>query len=304
MRLQLFNDIMVFLKVVEMTSFSKAAKALNVSKSIVSKNVTRLEQRLKVQLLQRSTRSLALTEAGRLLYDQCINIDRDLHEAELALSSLQEDPQGQLRVSCSAGFATWHMTEAIADFLPLYPDIKVELEIGEQTFDLIKKHVDCAIRIGKLPDSNLVARRLTTRAMRVCGSPEYFKQHGVPKTPRDLDEHNCLLYKGSPTGHSWVFQKGKEQIKVPIKGSFVSNNSQVLERAAVAGMGLVMLPGFLMIKDVKNGRLKSVLEDYLPSTIDINVVYPQTRYLAPKVRVFIDFLLERFSDSAYWEIES
>lgn len=304
MQLKMFSDIMVFLKVIEQQSFSGAARSLNISKSIVSKNVARLEKQLGVQLLVRNTRRLAMTEAGRLLFEHCSEVEHHLKQAEHAISHVQEKPQGLLRVGASAGFATWHLGPAIVEFLSQYPEIDVQIEIGGRDEDLIKHNLDLAIRIGDLPDSNLIARKLTARPMRVCASPEYLKRHGVPKHPRDLANHNCLLYIGSPTGEEWHFTKKGESLRIPIKGNFSSTNSQVLEKAAVSGLGIVMLPGYLMIQDQQAGRLVGLLEDYLPPAINIHVVYPHTRYVPPKVRVFIDFLTKRFQNKAYWSVNS
>lgn len=303
MKLKFINDIMVFLKVVEHHSVTAAARELNVSKSNVSKYLARLEETLGTQLLRRSTRKISLTEAGRMLYQQCSNIERDLKEAEAAVTHMQGAPTGSLRVAAPAGFSTHHLTPAINDFLKTYDDIKVEVCIGKQDEELIGHHIDLAIRMGKLPDSSLIARKLASRPMRVCASPEYLAKHGTPKHPRELANHNCLIYQGSPTGDEWHFAKGGENLHLPIKGNFICDNSQSLEQAAIEGLGIVMLPGYMMINDVKSGRLVSILQEFLPATIDIQVVYPQMRYVPPKVRVFIDFLLQRFQPN-YWQVDN
>ncbi len=303
MRLKLLNDMMIFVKVVDNSSFTAAADKLGISKSVVSKHIARLEKTLSAQLLQRSTRSLTLTEAGRSLYERCLSISRDVEEAELAVSYTQEKPRGTLRVTSAVSFGHQHLASAIADFLVLHPEMNVEMLLSNYYEDMIGHGLDLSIRVGELEDSSLIARRLAVLCMRVCASPTYLKKHGTPKHPQDLLEHNCLLYEGSPTGKEWHFEHNKETIRIPIKYNFASNSSQALEQAAAAGLGIAYLPGYMMTQDVKNGNLITLLEDYCPPNIPIHAVYPHTRHLAPKVRVFIDFLVERYQANTYWAFE-
>jgi len=300
MKLKLLNDMMIYVKVVEQGSFTGAANALDISKSVVSKHVARLEKTLEAQLLKRSTRNLSMTDAGRALFERCMSISRDIEEAELAVSYTHQEPTGTLRISAPFSFGHLHLSAAISDFLELHPKLKVHIELGMPEIDMIAQGVDLAIRIGEQPDSTLIARRLSMRPMRVCASPDYLEKHGTPKHPNELAEHHCLLYQGSPTGNEWHFQHNDELIRIPIRARFSSNSSQALEKAAVSGLGIVMLPGYMMTQDIKNGRLISLLQEYCPATIGIFAVYPHTRHLAPKVRSFIDFLQDRFSEDEYW----
>jgi DNA-binding transcriptional LysR family regulator len=300
MKPQLLVDLILFITIVEQKSFTSAAEHFGMTKSVVSKHITRLEKSLGVQLLRRSTRKLSLTEAGQALYERCAHIKADLEEAEQAALNTHVKPSGTLRISSTFGFGHLHLVPAIAEFMRLYPEIKVELFLGGHYEDLIENGLDVGIRIGKLPDSNLIARKLTIRHMRACASPDYINRQGQPTSPEDLYQHNCLLYLNSPTGDEWHFHSSKEKIKIKINSNFASNSSQSLEAAAVAGIGIVLLPGYMMTKHIKQGKLISLLDDYCPANIEIHAVYPATRHLAAKVRIFIDFLAERFQSTGYW----
>jgi DNA-binding transcriptional LysR family regulator len=300
MKPQLLVDLILFIAIVEQKSFTSAATHFGMTKSVVSKHITRLEKNLGIQLLRRSTRKLSLTEAGQALYQRCAHIKTDLEEAEQAALNTHGIPTGTLRVNCTFSFGHLHLVPAIADFMARYPDIKVELFLGGHYDDLIENGLDLGIRTGKLADSNLIARRLTVRPMRVCASPDYLEKHGKPTTPADLYQHNCLLYLNSPTGDEWHFDTPEEEVRIKIKTNFSSNSSQSLEAAAVAGIGIVLLPGYMMSKHVKKGKLISLLDEYCPANIGIHAVYPATRHLATKVRVFVDFLAERFQSEEYW----
>lgn len=300
MKPQLLVDLILFIAIVEQKSFTSAAKHFGMTKSVASKHITRLEKRLGVQLLRRSTRKLSLTEAGQALYERCAHIKNDLEEAEQAALNTHGKPSGTLRINSTFGFSHLHLVPAIADFMSTYPDIKVELFLGSHYNDLIENGLDLGIRIGKLADSNLIARRLTIRNMRVCASPNYLARHGKPQQPDDLYQHNCLLYLNSPTGDEWHFDGPKGLSRIKIKTRFASNSSQSLEAAAVAGIGIVLLPGYMMNKHIKQGKLISLLDDYCPANIGIHAVYPATRHLAMKVRIFVDFLVDRFQREEYW----
>lgn len=302
MKPQLLVDLILFITIVEKQSFTGAAKEFGMTKSIVSKHFSRLEKSLGVQLLRRSTRKLSLTEAGQMLYERCQHIKGDLEEAEQAALNTHENPRGILRVGSTFSFGHLHLIPAIAEFMQKYPDLKVELLLGDYYENLIEHGLDLGVRVGKLPDSNLISRPLTTRYMRVCASPAYLKKHGTPKKPEDLYEHNCLLYLNSPTGNEWHFEGPKGKARIKINSNFASNNSQSLETAAVEGIGIVLLPGYMMTKHIQKGKLVNLLEGYCPQNIGINAVYPATRHLASKVRLFIDFLVQRFENESYWAI--
>lgn len=302
MKPQLLIDLILFVTIVEKKSFTAAAKEFGMTKSIVSKHFSRLEKSLGVQLLRRSTRKLSLTEAGQTIYERCAHIKADLEEAEQAALNTHQSPRGTLRVGSTFSFGHLHLVPAIADFMQAYPDIKIELLLGGHYDNLIEHGLDLSVRVGKLPDSNLISRCLTVRYMRVCASPDYLTKHGTPETPEDLQHHNCLLYLNSPTGDEWHLEGKRGKSRIKIKSNFASDNSQSLEAAAVAGIGIVLLPGYMMTKHIQKGKLINLLEGYCPANIGIHAVYPATRHLASKVRVFIDFLVKRFENEAYWAV--
>jgi DNA-binding transcriptional LysR family regulator len=296
----LLADMMLFLAVVEQKSFTAAAKQFGITKSVVSKRITRLEKALGVQLLFRSTRKLSLSDVGETLFQRCQKIKEDLHEVEQVIKATHAEPQGRLRVATPASFARLHLVSAVADFMRQYSQVEVEILHGGAYEDLVEHGTDCAIRIGHLPDSSLLAKRLTVRKMRVCAAPAYLEKHGVPKTPDDLVQHNCLTHKNSPTGNEWHFLCGRKQQRVQVTGNFSAGSSQVLEKAAVDGIGIVMLPGYMMTKDIQSGNLQRLLEDYCQDEIGIYAVFNQSKHIAPKLRAFIDFLYQRFADEGYW----
>jgi len=301
MEANLLNDMMLFAKVVDCKSFSKAAKQLKLSNSVVSKRITRLEQVLGVRLLNRTTRKLSLTEAGTVFYERCSRISEEVDDAKLAVAYTHKTPQGWIRVNAPFSFGYSHMAPAVAEFMSKYPKVKVDLHLSIHPMDLIEEGFDLGIRIGELEDSSLIARRLTDRRMRLCGSPSYLKQHGVPQTPDELANHNCLMYEHFARGEEWHFNVNGKDKEIKVKGNLMSNNGRALIEAAVSGLGLVFLPGFMVTPQIKVGTLISILNDYCPHGIGIHAVYPHNRYLATKVRSFIDFLIEKFSDDAYWE---
>lgn len=300
MQSTLLSDMMLFLAVVEKKSFTAAAKQFNITKSVVSKRITRLEKTLGVQLLYRSTRKLSLSEVGETLYQRCLKIKEDLYEAEQVIKATHAEPQGRLRISAPNSFSRLHLIPAIADFMKLYPKVDIEIVYGTVYDDLIEYGIDCAIKIGELPDSSLIAKLLTVRKMRVCASPEYLEKYGTPQTPEDLAKHNCLTHKNSPTGNEWHFLKGRKDQQVQVSGNFSAGSSQILEKAAVDGIGIVMLPGYMMTKDIQSGNLIRLLEDYCQDQIGIYAVFNQSKHIAPKLRSFVDFLHERFSAEDYW----
>lgn len=296
----LLDDLMLFLTVVDTKSFTAAAEQWNVTKSVVSKRISRLENQVGVQLLFRSTRKLSLSETGERLYEHCLRIKKELLEAENTLSQHQAEPQGVLRVNAPTSFADLHLVPAVAAFMRAYPEVEVELMLGTLYEDLIESGIDCAIRIGEQPDSNLRAKTLAKRRMRVCASPDYLAKRPAPQTPDELVEHNCLVHRHSPSASTWHFEyKGKE-MKVQVDGNFCATSGRALESAAVNGLGIIMLPGYMLTQDIKDKKLVDVLEEYCPVNIGIYALYPNTAHLSPKVRVFIDFLADYFGNEAYW----
>lgn len=291
----------VFARVVETKSFSAAARDLGVSKSVISKQVTRLEKSVGARLLNRTTRNMSLTEAGSVLYEHCARIMEELEEARLAVSRLHSEPRGILRISASVAFGTLHIAPALPAFLASHPDLTIDMAITDRYVDLADEGYDVAVRIAKDPGQNLVARKLAAVKRRICATPEYFARHGIPVTPHDLKRHNCLTYTYFNPQDPWRLQGPEGNISLAVSGNLRLNDDQALSEAVLGGLGVALLPTFIIGKDLQAGRLQSVLSDYVPLERHIYAVYLSHRHLSPKVRAFIDFLLDRFGPEPYWD---
>lgn len=295
------EDLFTFVIVVDQRSFTKAAQELGITHSVVSKRINRLEKELGARLLQRSTRRLALTEVGQAFYQRGLQIKKDLDEAVLEISASHEKPHGTLRINAPMSFGQLHLIPAVADFIKLYPDIKIELLLGRQYANLLEEGLDLAIQISELPDSSLFAQRLALRSTLICASPQYLREHGTPSTPQELTQHNCLLYQQRESFSSWRFvdAQGKD-LFIKVSGNLIVNSSQALTRAAIAGLGIARLPGYLVNQELIDGSLVAILNEHCPHDIGIYAIYPHHRYLATKVKLFVNFLMERFGKERYW----
>lgn len=292
----------VFARVVEAGSFSRAADALGMSKSAVSKQVARLEDRLGARLLNRTTRQLSLTEAGTAFYSGCRQLVADAESAEAAVSHLAQAPRGTLHVNAPMTFGQQHVAPALPEFMARYPDLGVDLQLNDRTVDLVDEGFDVAIRIGELADSSLIAKRLAPFRRLLVAAPDYLDRHGRPEHPHDLKAHACLIYSYLAVGRSWPFRGAEGTIRVPVGGRLEANNGDVLLVAARNGMGIAQLPTFICGDDVRAGRLETVLDAWPDaSNTGVYAVYPASRTVLPKVRVFIDFLRERFGPAPYWD---
>ena len=291
----------IFACVVETKSFSEAARKLGLSKSLVSKEITRLEKNLGSRLLNRTTRAMSLTEAGALFYDHCARIVEELEQAKLAVGHFNSAPRGLLRISASVAFGTLHIAPALPDFLARYPEVRIDMVIGDRFVDLADEGFDVAVRITREPAPNLVARRLAPVNRKIVATPGYFERHGVPTVPEDLARHNCLTYTHiSPLGN-WVLRGPRGDIAVPTAGNLRLNDDEALSAAVLGGLGVALLPTFIIGRDLHEGRLQAVMSDYVPSERHIHAIYLPNRHLPAKVRAFIDFLLERFAPHPYWD---
>ncbi len=296
------TDIAVFVKVVDSGSFTAAAQQLKMSKSVVSKYVTRLENRLEARLLNRTTRRLSLTEVGRAFYARSQRGLQELEEANAEVLRLQGAPRGTLRLNTPMSFGILHIAPALPDFLSRYSELSVDMNMDDRKVDLVEEGFDLAVRISDLPDSSLVARRLGPCRHVVCAAPEYLQRHGIPRTPKDLREHNTITYRYQASPNQWHFLTAEGgHISVPVSGSIQMNNSLALRETLLRGIGITLTPTFVVGADIKAGRLQSVLSNYHTQTLSIYIVYPQRRHLSPKVRAFIDFMAGRISGSPYWE---
>lgn len=300
--MQNLTDIAVFVKVVELASFTAAAEALDMSQPVVSKAVTRLEEKLGARLLNRTTRRLSLTEAGSELYRRSVRALTEIENAEHEVARFQTEPRGTLRVSAPMSFSILHLGPAVQKFLERFPGVSVELSLDDRQVDLVEEGFDVAIRIGKLQDSNLVARKIAPCRQLLCAAPAYLARRGTPEMPEDLLEHDCILYSLTSTPREWRFTgpDGASHV-VPVNGPLHSNNGLVNRAASVAGGGIVLLPTFYLGDQLRSGELKPILCKFTPQDLAVYAVYPERRNLMPKVRAFVDFLAATFGPQPPWE---
>lgn len=296
------TDIVVFVRVVDDGSFTRAAERLKLSRSVVSKYVTRLEGRLGARLLNRTTRRLSLTEAGRIFYERSRRGLQDIEEAEAEVSRLQEKPRGVLRINSPMSFGILHIAPALPEFLAQHPEVSVEMNLDDRVVDVIEEGFDVSIRIAEMPDSSLIARRLAPCRHVIVAAPAYLEKHGTPRTPEDLRDHNIISFSYQASAYDWHFiSPDNKQISVPVSGSMQANNSLALREALLRGVGITRTPTFVVGKDVQDGHLLSILGNYRTLEVSIYLVYPQRRHLSPKVRAFVDFMADRISEPPYWD---
>ena len=287
----------VFAKVAETKSFSTAAERLGLSKSAVSKHVTRLERALKARLLNRTTRRLSLTEVGATFYEHCARMLAEAEAAELAVSRLYAAPRGVVRITSPAAFGNVQVAPAIPDLIARYPELTVQIVMNDRPVDLVEEGYDVAIRVTDQPPPGVVARKLMTVRWIVCAAPAYLLEHGTPRTPQELKEHNCLFYSFLESSIEWRFHSRQGDSKVRVAGNFTANNSEAIREVALKGAGIALLPSFLVNPDLADGRLKQVLAGHEVAGAvgnDVYALFLPTRYLSPKVRAFVDFFVERF----------
>jgi DNA-binding transcriptional LysR family regulator len=296
------NHLLTFARVVQSGSFAAAAERLGIAPSVASKHVAKLERALGARLLQRSTRKLSLTEAGRAYYEHCARIVEELEQSRAAVASLQAEPGGKLRVTCINSFAGWVIAPMLPAFFARYPKIELEIVTSDRMIDLAEEGFDLALRITGAPQPNLVARRITAVRFVVVGSPDYFARHGTPQTPADLARHNCLGFPLSVADHVWRFARGDEQLVVPVNGSLSINNVDALRYNTLAGVGVALLPTYAVGKYLRDGRLVAPLADWRGfNESTLYAAYLPNRYGSPKLRAFVDFLVETIGDPPYWD---
>ena len=295
-RLSSLPALVLFARIVQHGSLSGAAKNSGLSRSAVSKQLTALEQKLGVRLLQRSTRNVKLTEAGNLILGEAKRMLEAFESIETLSEELQGEVRGHLKVSCSIGIGRVHLIPLIKQFQELYPELHVQLLLEDRLVDLIDEQIDVSIRLGELPDSSLIAVRLGKMTWTVCASPDYLSTHGTPKVPTDLLQHNCLYYSNSQGSfNDWLFQGPNGEESISINGTFSINDSTALVQAAEEGQGILWIDKNSLGNALEKGRLVQVLEEYsLGSGYPIYALYPARKHLSVKSRVFVDFLKEYF----------
>lgn len=280
----------VFVRVAKAGSFAGGARELGISRAMATKHIMQLEGSLGTRLFNRTTRSLSLTDVGGSYLERCQQVLLDVEEMESAVTHLQTEPRGVLKVSAPPVIGASHITRAIAQFLKLHPDLTVDLILQSSPGDLIDEGIDVAIYLGMLDDTSMVARKLASSSMVVCGSPDYLARRGVPKTPEDLLEHSCLVNWASSPRNKWLFKSDSGHTVITVSGRMQANVADAIRVAAIDGLGLVMLASYVVGRDIEKGKLRAVLENYTLPPLDIHAVYPHRKYLSAKVRRFLDFL--------------
>jgi DNA-binding transcriptional LysR family regulator len=290
----------VFSAVAKNNSFSDAAKKLSISKAMASKHVQNLESSLGVRLFNRTTRKLNLTDVGSAYYDKVDGILSDIDETELAITQLNSEPRGKLRIMAQPSFGAFHLSRALSVYLRKYPDVTTEIELSNRMPDLVEDGIDLAFHVGELDDSAFVARKITSARRVVCASPYYLKQNGTPQTPNDLAKHNCMIYAPREALNEWDFIHNKEKIKTKIAGDIQCNDGDALRIAAIQGCGIAQLPTYMVGLDIQSGRLNALLEEYEPEKLPVYAIYNHRKYLSAKIQTFVDYMYELYQPEAYW----
>jgi len=295
--------IRAFSRVVEEGSFAAAARSLGVTRSAVSKCVRALEEELGAQLFQRSTRKVSPTETGLAFNERCLIVLAELDAAFRAVSRLQGDVRGRLRINAPMSLGTLHLSRVVADFMAKFQKLQVEVVLNDRFVDPIEEGFDVTIRVARprYPTS-LATRQIVPVRRVICASPEYLEESGEPGHPRELSRHRCLHYGHLETGSTWALSGPDGDVSTRIHCAMSSNNGEVLKDAALAGHGLALLPTFIVGPDLQAGRLRTVLCEYRPPDVWLCAVYPRHRHLSVKVQSFVDYLAQRFTDPPYWDL--
>ncbi|MBV1870298.1 MAG: LysR family transcriptional regulator [Gammaproteobacteria bacterium] len=285
--------IETFSAVVESGSFTAAAEALGVSRPVVSKQVSLLEQHLGVQLLHRTTRRLHLTHAGEVFASYSHRIMSDVREAEQSVLPLQHELQGRLRISAPESLAMSLLPDVLLRFQQQFPKIELDIRVSGRLVNLVEEGIDVALRVGKQEDSSLIERLLMPCGLHACASPEYLEKHGKPEHPNELETHNCLIYSQRPNPDTWLFSDDQGiDTRIKVNGNLRSNMAKILMDAAQNGNGIFIGPTFMIASALKEGRLEAVLDRYTPMTTGLYVVYPKSKLVSAKVRSFVNFAAE------------
>lgn len=300
--MNLASQMLLFATVVEAGSFSAAARTLDHSPSAVSRQITYLEDRLGVRLVNRSKQGLSLTHEGRLFYERCAEVAARISEAENMVTSMGETPKGVLRVVATVAFAKAQVMPVLPGFLERYPEVELSLELTDRRIDLAAEGIDAAIRFTEqIDDQSVIARRLSSNRRIICASPRYIERHGAPEHTDDLNRHNCLRLSTVTRWNDWHLDRRDGSGPILLRGNFEANSADGIYHATLAGVGIARLSTYLVGDDIRNGRLVHLLPDYSDEESDIFVIYSEKRNLAPKVRAFIDYLADHFGNIPPWE---
>jgi DNA-binding transcriptional LysR family regulator len=294
-----YQEIKVFTTVAECGSFVAASDALGLSKAAVSRYVSDLERRLGARLMHRTTRKLSLTPEGEIFLARCRVILESIEESEEEISSRGLNASGTLRVTAPVSFGIRHLAPLWSDFLKAYPEVKVDLELSDRVVNLVEEGFDLAIRIGQLNDSTLVCRQLTSTRLVLCASPDYLKRHGTPNHPAELTEHETFSYSLLSTGHTWRFDGPEGRVDARVSPRMTSNNGDTGVEVCVRGGGIHLWPSFLVEEQLRKGELVEILPAFKASIFGVYAVYPSKKYVSPKVRALVDFLLHKLSSKRW-----
>ncbi|KQQ60188.1 LysR family transcriptional regulator [Pseudomonas sp. Leaf127] len=302
MELHNLNDIAAFVSSVNAGSFTAAAKQLGLTRSAVGKSIVRLEARLQVRLLNRTTRSLSMTDDGQVLYDRCVGVLQDLDEVEEALAFRRATPSGRLRISLPVALGRLHILQHVESCLREWPSLSIDIVFSDRLVDLIDEGFDLAIRIGPpREDSRLLTRTVAYQQMISCASPRYLAEHARPETPEDLSAHQCLHFVSGGRLLPWHFRVDGRPWPFTQGGRLQMDSAESLHQSAVAGLGIATLPSYVVNDDLRSGKLVQVLAEYAEAAEPVRVIYPSKRHLSPKIRLFIDKLVQAWSPCAPWE---
>lgn len=294
------TELELFVSTSELGTLSKAAEHLNISNASASRYLNALEERLNVKLIERNTRRLALTPAGVEFYTRCKGVIAELKEAEAALTSSLSEPSGTLIITSSISFSMLHLAPLLPRFRKLYPKIKVKIIGANRYYELMDSEIDLAIRTREFePDSNISIRRLAETRRVLAASPDYLRQHGVPSRIEDLADHDMLLYSHANQPRTLNFRQGDNEASITIDPVMETNDGQIVRSAALAGLGILVQPMYIIYGDIVAGRLVPVLNEWDLPRLTINIAFQNRRYMHAKTRLFIDFLLEEFEHQQY-----
>lgn len=294
------NAMEVFVRVVQSGSFSEAARSLNLTPSAVSKQVSRLEDRLGARLINRTTRRLGMTEEGSAFFERAQRILADVQEAEQAVTTVDGAPRGTLKLNAPVVFGRMHIAPLIPTYLAKHPEVRLDFSVNDRYVDIVEEGLDLVIRIGELKDSSLIARRLATNRRVVVAHEDYLARHGTPERPQDLQKHNCLVYLYRQQRSLWEFDGPDGPTAVEVKGDAEANNAEVILELTRAGQGIALLPTWLVGQCLQKGYLRQILNDHVAADSQIYAVYPPGRHLSPKVRTFVDHLVQHFKSAPLW----
>lgn len=301
--MNLFEAMEVFVKVADTGSLSAAARILDMSNPSVTRHIADLEAYLHARLLNRTTRRISLTDTGTAYLERSRQVLFDLDEAAMAAGNSAANPSGILRINVPVSFSVNHLGRALPLYAERYPNVVLDVSLSDRIVDLVDEGYDLAIRIGKLHGQSLVARKIAPARILLCAAPTYLAKNGWPQHPTDLKNHACLNYAYSTPRDEWRFERDGGAFAVQVKGGLSTNNGDLLREAAIAGMGIIRQPSFIVGDDVRAGRLVTLLPEYRNETLSIYAIYPSRRHLSAKVRTFVDFLGEQFGDTPYWDRE-